>query len=118
MMLYVDGISIYTKTYFSTDIDQIGQIYLGQKELKTRRIGHDAMVEQDAVHIGYQADVTPHLLDSDGKNIEVTGVLDTVAVVTVMPIKTWERIIFTREDLIPTKLRFTAEQSMWPGELQ
>ena len=32
VMLYVDGISIYTKTYFSTDIDQIGQIYLGQKE--------------------------------------------------------------------------------------
>ena len=63
------------------------------------------MVEQDAVHIGYQADVTPHLLDSDGKNIEVTGVLDTVAVVSVMPIKTWERIGFTREDLIPTKLR-------------
>ena len=72
VMLYMDGISIYTKTYFSTDIDQIGQIYLGQKEVKTRRIGHEAMVEQDAVHIGYQADVTPHLLHSDGKKYRST----------------------------------------------
>ena len=36
----------------TTDSDQIGQIYLGEKELKVRRIGHDAMIEQDAVHIG------------------------------------------------------------------
>ena len=50
----------------TTDIDQMGQIYLGEEELKVCRIGHDAMMEQDAVHIGYEADVTAHLLDTNG----------------------------------------------------
>ena len=63
------------------------------------------MMEQDAVHIGYEADVTAHLLDTNGKKIGVTGILDSGAVVSVMPIKTWERMGFTREDLIPTNLR-------------
>ena len=108
VMLNVDGISIYTRTYVTTDSDQIEQIYLGEDELKVRRVGHDAMMEQDAVHIGYEADVTAHLLDTNGKKIGVTGLLDTGAVVSVMPIKTWERIGFTREDLIPTKLGLAA----------
>ena len=43
VMLNVDGISIYTRTYVTTDDDQMGQIYLGEEELKVRRIGHDAM---------------------------------------------------------------------------
>ena len=89
VMLNVDGISTYTRTYVTTDSDQIGQIYLGEEELKVRRIGHDAMMEQDAVHIGYEADVTAHLLDTNGTKIGVTGLLDTGAVVSVMPIKTW-----------------------------
>ena len=80
VMLNVDGISIYTRTYGTTDSDQIGQIYWGEEELKARRIGHDAMMEQDAVHIGYEADVTAHLLDTTGKKIGVTGLLDTGAV--------------------------------------
>ena len=66
-MLNVDGISIYTRTYVSTNSDQIGQIYMVEEELKVRRIGHDGMMEQDAVHIGYEADVTAHLLDTNGK---------------------------------------------------
>ena len=73
VMLNVDGISIYTRTYVTTDSDQIGQIYLGEEELKVRRIGHDAMMEQDAVHIGYEADVTAHLLDTNGKKFGVTS---------------------------------------------
>ena len=69
-MLNVDGISIYTKTYGRqiTDNDQIGQFFLGQEELKVRRIGHDAMMEQDAVHIGYKAGVAAHLLNFDDKS--------------------------------------------------
>ena len=108
VMLNVDGISIYTRTYVTTDSDQIGQIYLSEEELKVRRIGHDAMMEQDAVHIGYEADVTAHLLDNNGTKLGVTGVLDTGAVVNVMPIKTLERMGFTREDLIPANLRLAA----------
>ena len=105
VMLNVDEISIYTRTYMTTDSDQIGQIYLGEEELKVCRIGHETMMEQDAVHIGYEADVTAHLLDTNGKKIGVTGLLDTRVVVSVMPIKTWERMGFTREDLTPTNLR-------------
>ena len=108
VMLNVNTISIYTRTYVTTDSDQIEQIYLGEEELKVRRIGHDVMMEQDAVHIGYEADVTAHLLDTNGKKIEVTGLLDTGAVVSVMSIKTWERMCFTRKDLIPKNLRLAA----------
>ena len=104
MMLNIARISIYTRTYVTTDSDQMGQIYLGQEELKFRRLGHDAMMEQDAVHIGYETDVTAHLLDTNGKKVGVTGLLDTGAVVSVMPTKIWERMGFTRKDLIPTNL--------------
>ena len=104
-MLSVDGISIYTRTYVTTDSDQIGQIYLGEEELKFRRIGHDAMMEQDAVLIEYEADMTAHLLDANAKKIGVTGLLDTGALVSVMPIKTWEKMGFTREGLIPMNPR-------------
>ena len=108
VLLNVDGISIYTRNYVTTDSDQIGQIYLCEEEFKVRRIGHDAMMEQDAVHIGYKADVTAHLLDTNGKKIGVTGLLDTGAVVSLMPIKIWERMGFTREDLISTNLPLAA----------
>ena len=66
------------------------------------------MMEQDAVRIGYEADKIAHLLDTNGKKIGVTGLLDTGAVVSVMPIKIWERMGFAREDLIPTNLRLAA----------
>ena len=105
VMLNVDGISIYTRTYVTKDYDQIRQICLGQEEFKVCRIGPDAMIEQDAVYIGYEADVTARLMDTNEKNIGVTRLLDTGAVVSVMPLKTWERMGFTREDLIPANLR-------------
>ena len=66
------------------------------------------MMEQDAVHIVYEADVTAHLLATNGEKSGVTGLLDTGAVVSLMPIKNWERMEFTREDLIPTNLRLAA----------
>ena len=66
------------------------------------------MTEQDAVHIGYEADVNAHLLDTSGKKVGVTGLLDTGSVISVMPTKTWERMGFTRKDLIPTNLRLAA----------
>ena len=69
-VLNVEGIIIYTRTYVTTDGDQMRQTYLGQEELKVRRVGYDAMMEQDAVHIGYEADVTARLLDTSGKKLE------------------------------------------------
>ena len=65
-------------------------------------------MEQDAVHIGYVADLTAHLLVTNVKKIGVTGLLDTGAVVSVIPIKTWERMGFTREDIVLTNLRLAA----------
>ena len=101
----LNGISIYTRTHITSDSEQMGQIYLGQEKLKVRRIGHDAMMEQDAVHIGYDADVTAHQLDTNGKKIGVTGLLDTGAVLSVTPIKKLERLGFTWDYQILTNLR-------------
>ena len=68
-------VSIYTNTYVTTDTDQIGQttdqigqIHLVQEELKVCSIGHDSMMEQNAVHIRYEAFVAAHLLDTDGRS--------------------------------------------------
>ena len=101
VILNVEGSSIYTKTYVTEDSDQIGQIYFGQEEPKFRRTGHDAMMEQDTVHIGYEAGVTAHLLDTDGEKIG-TGFLDSGAAVCLMGKqgeKTWKKISFARRTL-------------------
>ena len=52
ILMNVDGINNYTKSHVTDASDQVGRIYIGQEELKMRRIGHNAMLEQDAVHIG------------------------------------------------------------------
>ena len=38
----------------------------------------------------------------------VTGLLDTGAVISVLPVKTWERMGFRGHDLFPTNLRLSA----------
>ena len=72
VMLSVDGISAKSKTYVTTDNDQIGQIGLFQEKLKVHKIGHCDMMEQDAVHVEYEADMNAHLLDTNGKKMGVT----------------------------------------------
>ena len=52
--------------------------------------------------------MTAHLLDTNAKKIGVTGLIDTGPVVSVMLIKTWERMGFNKEELIPTNLRLAA----------
>ena len=79
----------------TTECDQKRQIYLGEEELKVRRIGHDAMMEQGVVPIEREVDVTAHLLDTNGKKIGITGLLDTGAVVNVMPMKNMGKMGFT-----------------------
>ena len=61
VMLNIDGINIYTKTMITCDEDLIGQIYVGKEELKVRSIRHCAMLEEDAMHIGTEADVSAHV---------------------------------------------------------
>ena len=40
------------KTMITCDEDLAGQIYFGREELKVRSIGHCAMLEDDAMHLG------------------------------------------------------------------
>ena len=108
ILMNVDGINIYTKAHITDANDQVGRIYIGQEELKVRRIGHNAMLEQDAVHIGCEADLAAHVLDVQGRQLSVKGLLDTGAVVSVMPVKTWTDMGFERSDLIPTNIRLAA----------
>ena len=108
VMLNIDGINIYTKTMITCDEDLIGQIYVGKEELKVRSIGHCAMLEEDAMHIGTEADVTGHVLDISGKKTQLRGLLDTGAVLSVIPFETWERMGFDKGDLIDSRIRLSA----------
>ena len=95
----VDGINIYTKAHVTVAADHVGRIYIGREELKVRRIGHNAMLEQDAVHIGCEADMAAHVLDVHGRQLSVKGLLDNRAVVSVMPVSTWTDMNFDRSVL-------------------
>ena len=108
ILMNVDGIKIYTKAQVIVASDQIGRIYIGREELKVRRIRHKAMLEQDAVHIGCDADLAAHVLDVQGRQLSVKELLDTGAVVSVMPVSTWTNMGFDRSDLIPTNIRLAA----------
>ena len=66
------------------------------------------MLEQDAVHIGCEADWVAHVLDVQGRQLYVRGLLDTGSVDSVMPVSTWTDIVFDRSDLIPTNIRLAA----------
>ena len=55
ILVNIDGIDIYTKAHVTDASDQVGRIYIGQEDLKMRRIGQNAMLEQDAVHIVCEA---------------------------------------------------------------
>ena len=89
ILMKVEGINIYTKAHLTDASDKIGRIYFGREELKVRRIGHHAMLEQDAVHIGCEVDLAAHVLDVQGRQLSVKGLLDTGEVVSVMPVSTW-----------------------------
>ena len=86
------------------DEDLAGQIYVGRDELKVESIGHCAMLEEDAMHIGTEADVSGHVLDISGKKTQLRGLLDTGAVLSVIPIETWNRMGFDRDDLIDSRI--------------
>ena len=108
VMLNIDGTNIYTKTMITCDEDLTGQIYMGRVELKVRSIGHCAMLEEDAMHIETEADVSAHVLDISGKKTQLRGLLDTGAVLSVISIETWERMGFETDDLIDSTIRLSA----------
>ena len=107
-MLNIDGINIYTKTSITCDEDLAGKNYVGKEELKVGSIGHCAKLEEDAMHIGTQADISAHVLDISGKKTQLRGLLDTGAVLSVIPIETWERMGFNKNGLIDSRIRLSA----------
>ena len=108
LMLTIDGINIYTNTMITCDEDLAGQIYVGREELKRRLIGHCTMLEEDAMHIGTEAVVSAHVLDINGSRTQLRGLLDTGAILSVIPIETWERMSFNKDDLIDSRFRLSA----------
>ena len=66
------------------------------------------MLEQDAVHIGCEADLAALVLDVHGRQISVKGLLNAGAVVSVMSVSIWTDMGFDRSDLIPTNTRLEA----------
>ena len=40
ILMNVDGINIYTMAHVTNASDEVDRIYIGQEELKVRRIGH------------------------------------------------------------------------------
>ena len=84
ILMNVDGINNYTKAHVTVADDQVGRIYIDREELIVRRIGHNVMLEQDTVHIGCEADLAAHVLEVQGRQLSVKGLLDTEAVVSIM----------------------------------
>ena len=105
ILMNVGGIKTYTKAHATDASDQVGRIYIGREELKVRRIGLNATLKQDAFHIGCEADLAAHVLDVQGRQLSLKGLLDTGAVVSVMPVSTWTDMGFDRSDLIPTNIK-------------
>ena len=66
------------------------------------------MLEEDVMHIGTEADVSAHVLDISGKNTQLRGLFDTGAALSVIPIETWERMGFSKDELIDSRLRLSA----------
>ena len=81
---------------------------MGREELKVRSIGHCAMLEEDAMHIGTEADVSAHVLDINGKRTQLRGLLDTGAVLSVIRIETWERRGSDKDDWLDSRIRLSA----------
>ena len=74
------------------DEDLAGQINVGRQELKVRSIGHCAMLEEDAIHLGTEADVSAHVLDIGSRKTQLRGLVDTGAVLSVIPMEAWKKM--------------------------
>ena len=66
------------------------------------------MLEEDAMHIGTETGVSAHVLDISCKKTQLRGLLDTGAVMSVIPIETWDCMGFDKDDLIDSRIRQSA----------
>ena len=56
------------------------------------------MLEENAMHLGTEADVSAHVLDISEKKTQLRGLNDTGAVLSVIPIETWRKMGFDKDD--------------------
>ena len=108
ILMNVDGINLYTKAHVTNASDQVVWIYIEKEELKVRRIGHNVIVEQDAVNPGREADLAAQEVDMQGRKLSLKGLLNTGAMVSGMPFSIGTKTGFNRLDLIPTNIRLVA----------
>ena len=71
----IDKINIYTKTMTTCDAVLTGQIYVGREELKVRSIWPCAMLEEDGLLLGTEADASGYDLNISGKKTQILGLL-------------------------------------------
>ena len=108
VMLNIDGINIPTKTMITCDEDLAGPFYVGTEELKVRSFWQCRILEEDAMYLVTEADVSAHVLDLNGKKTQLRGFLDAGAVLSVIPIEFWRRMGFDKDDLIDSSLQLSA----------
>ena len=53
--------------------------------------------------------MSAHVLDISGKKTQLRGLLDTGAVLGVIPIETWKKMRFDKDDPIDSRIRLSAE---------
>ena len=98
VMLNIDRINIYTKMMTICDDDMACQIFVGRKELKVSSIGHCAMLEEDAISLSTEADVSAQVPGINGRKTSLKQLVDTGAVLSVVSLKQrhgWDSIRMT-----------------------
>ena len=73
-----------------------------------RSIGHCTMQEEDAMHLGTEADVSAQVVDISGEKTQLRGLLDTLASLSLIPVETWKKLRFDKDDLIDSRIRLSA----------
>ena len=66
------------------------------------------MLEEDAMHLGTEADVSAHVVDISGEKTQLRGLLDTGDLLSLIPVETWKKMGFDKDDLIDSKIRLSA----------
>ena len=108
VMLNIDGINIYTETMMTCDDDLTGQIFVGREELEVKSIGQFAMLEEDAMHVDTEADVSEHVLDINREKTPLNGLVDTGDVFSGISVETWKQMAFDKDDPIVFRIRPSA----------
>ena len=61
------------------------------------------------MHLGSKADASAHILNINGEKTPLKGLMDTGAVLSVIPVETWRRMGFDKEDLLDdSRIRLSA----------